>query len=69
MKRLPQVTVSVMAKALQMTPLAARSALNHLIALNILEEVSDHVRDKVYVYKNYLNSLEEGIEPFSRENA
>ncbi|MGR3912288.1 MAG: Fic/DOC family N-terminal domain-containing protein [Candidatus Rhabdochlamydia sp.] len=69
MKRLPQVSVSVIAKALHMTPPTARSALNHLTALGILEEVTGKARDKVYVYRNYLTILEEGTEPFSKEEA
>ena len=30
----------------------------------ILEEISGKARDKVYVYRNYLNILEQGAEPF-----
>ena len=68
MKRLPQVTVPLLARGLGITAPTARSALNHLIDLGIVEEVSYKKRDRVYVYRKYLNILEEGAEPFSAEN-
>lgn len=64
MKRLPQVTVALLAKKLKMTAPTARSALNHMMRLGILEEMSGKKRDKVYVYRKYLILLEEGAEPF-----
>ncbi len=64
MKRLPQVTVSLLAKVLQMSAPTARSALNHMKFIGILEEVSGKKRDKVYVYRKYLDILEDGAEPF-----
>ncbi|MDF3048002.1 MAG: cell division protein Fic [Candidatus Midichloriaceae bacterium] len=66
MKRLPQVTVRLLAKELQITEPTARSALHHMTSIGILEEVSGKKRDKVYVYRNYLYILEEGAEPFSK---
>jgi Fic family protein len=65
MKRLPQVTVPLMAKDLKMSQPTARSALNHLTDLGVLEEVSGHKRDKVYIYRKYLDILEDGAEPFA----
>jgi len=58
MKRLPQVTVPLLAKGLVITAPTARSALNHMTTLGKL-------RDKVYVYRKYLGILEEGVGPFS----
>ena len=49
MKRLPQVTVPLLAKELQMTQPTARSALNHLQSIGVLEEVSGKKRDKIYL--------------------
>lgn len=69
MKRLPQVTVPLLAKELKMTQPTARSALNHLQSIGVLEEVSGKKRDKVYVYRKYLNILEDGAEPFSTERS
>ncbi len=67
MKRLPQVTVPLLAKELQMTAPTTRSALNNMVSIGILEEVSGKKRDKVYVYSKYLDILEYGTELFSAE--
>jgi Fic family protein len=66
MKKLPQVTVPLLAKELPMTPPTARSALNHLQSIGVLEEVSGKKRDKVYIYRKYLDILADGAEPFSK---
>lgn len=65
MKRLPQVTVPLIAKDLKISQPTARSALNHLTDLGVLEEVSGHKRDKFYIYRKYLDILEDGAEPFA----
>ena len=67
MKRLPQVTVPLLANALHMTQPTARSALNHLNAIEVLTEVSGKKRDKIYIYRKYMDILEDGAEPFSAE--
>lgn len=64
LKKLPQVTVPFLAKELGMTAPTARNSLNHMVELNILEEISGKKRDKVYVYRHYLNILEYGAQPF-----
>jgi predicted HTH transcriptional regulator len=63
MKRLPQVTVSLLASELNMTAPTARSALNNMTTLGILEKIGDKKRDKIYVYRDYLDILEEGAKP------
>ena len=63
MKKLPQVSVLLIAKELNMTMPTARSALNHLAGLGVIEEISEKKRDKVYLYRSYLSILEEGAEP------
>lgn len=68
MKRLPQVTVPLLASELKMAAPTARSALNHMMELGIIEEISGKKRDKVYVYRKYLDFLEEGAEPFNIYN-
>jgi len=67
MKLLPQVTVPLLAKELKITAPTARSALNHLRSIGVLAEVSGKKRDKVYIYRKYLDILEDGAEPFSKE--
>ncbi len=64
LKKLPQTSAPLLAKELHITAPTARSALNNLLTLGILEEMSGKKRDKVYVYRNYLNILEKGTEPF-----
>jgi len=64
LKKLPQVTVPLLSKKLGMTAPTARSALNHMVHLGILKEVTGKKRDKIYVYQSYLNTLEAGTEPF-----
>jgi Fic family protein len=64
LKKLPQISVPLLSQALGMTNPTARTSLNHMLSLGILEEVSGKQRDKVYVYKRYLNLLEQGAEPF-----
>jgi len=63
LKKLPQVDANSLAASLGVSPPTARSALNHLIDLGIVEEISRLQRDKVYVYRAYLDILEEGAEP------
>ena len=63
LKRLPQVSASLLAKQLSVSLPTARGILNHMIGLGILEEISGKQRDKVYVYRKYLNILERGAEP------
>ena len=64
LKQLPQVSVQLIAKELGMTAPTARSSLNHMVNLGILEEVTGRKRDKIYIYRQYLNILEDGTEPF-----
>lgn len=63
LKRVPQVSVAMLARECQVSAPTARGVLNELVALGIVQELSGHVRSKVYVYKKYLDVLEEGTEP------
>jgi Fic family protein len=62
MKRLPQVTVPFLAAELNMTAPTARRSLESMVELGILEEMTGKKRDKIYIYRRYLNILEEGTE-------
>ena len=64
LKQLPQMSVPLLAKELNISAPTARSSLNHMVELNILHEDTGKQRDKVYVYKKYLEILEYGAEPF-----
>jgi Fic family protein len=63
LKKLPQLSVASLHAQLEMTAPTARSALNQLRALGIVEEISGKKRSKIYVYRKYLNILEDGAEP------
>lgn len=65
LKQLPQISVPLLAQELNISAPTARSALNHLVELGILNEVTGKQRDKVYVYRKYLTILEYGTEPFN----
>jgi Fic family protein len=64
LKKLPQVSAKLLIKELGISAPAVRNALNNMVNLGILEEISGKQRNKVYVYRKYLNILEEGAEPF-----
>jgi Fic family protein len=64
MKQLPQVTVPSLASELGISAPTARSALKSMVGLGIIEETSGKKRDKTYVYRKYLNIIEDGAEPF-----
>jgi Fic family protein len=61
---LPQVSTQLLAKNLDISLPTARSTLNKMTRLGILEEITGKKRDKIYVYRDYLNILEEDAEPF-----
>jgi len=63
LKQLPQISAPSLASALSISTPTARSALNHMVNLGILEEISDKKRDKVYLYRKYINILEDGAQP------
>jgi ribosomal protein S25 len=43
----------------------ANKALQHLITLNIVQEITGKTRNKIYVYQKYLNLLNQGAEPLA----
>lgn len=59
LKKLPQITVPFLANELNISPPTARSAVENMVALKILKETSGKKRDKVYIYHDYLQLLEE----------
>lgn len=63
LKNVPQVSVPQLAKSIEVSAPTARSILNKLLELNIVEEVSGKQRDREYIYKRYLDILEQGTEP------
>ena len=64
-KRLPQASAPLLSKELGISAPTARNALKSLITLGVLEEISGKRRDKVYIYRRYLDILEKGTDPLS----
>ena len=63
LKKLPQLSVPLLSRELGITAPTARAALHQLLKLNIVVEISGKKRDKIYVYKKYLDILQQGSEP------
>jgi ribosomal protein S25 len=61
------VTVPLLAQQLQISAPTARTALNHMTTIGVPIEASGKQRDKIYVYRKYLDILEDGAKPFSIE--
>lgn len=62
-KTLPQISTLAVSIALNITAPTARMSLDKMTELGILQEISGKKRDKIYIYKNYLDILEQGAEP------
>jgi len=58
LKKLPEVSASLLAQKLELSLPTARQALETLSNVGIVEEITGNQRGKVYVYKNYLMILE-----------
>lgn len=61
----PLASVQTLARALDITSATAGKAVQHLIDLGILKEVTGRQRDRLFVYEIYLAILSEGAEPFT----
>jgi len=65
MQRNPFVRIRTAAKALKLTIPTVTSALNHLMQLGIVKEVSGKQRDRLFAYSRYVNMVGEGTKPLS----
>jgi len=63
LQKIPQISVTELAKQLKISAPTARQALNNLIDLGIVSEISHKQRDRVYTYTQYLKMLTEGAKP------
>ena len=63
LQKLPQVSAGLLSRELRLSLPAVRGAIVHLQALGILHEITQKRRDKVYVYRQYLDLLSAGAEP------
>ena len=62
-KKNPQFSVANLVHDIGITAPTARSAINHLLDLTILKEITDKKRDKIYRYHDYLTLLESDTQP------
>jgi len=65
MERNPFVRIRTAAKALKLTIPTVTSALNHLLQLGIVKEVSGKRRNRLFAYSRYVNMVGEGTKPLS----
>lgn len=65
LQRNPFVRIRTAAKALKLTIPTVTSALNHLVQLGIVKEVSGKQRDQLFAYSRYVNMVGEGTKPLS----
>lgn len=59
----PILSVPVAVKTLNITAPTVRKSINHMIDLGILKESTGKQRDRLFVYIDYLNILNQGTEP------
>jgi len=65
MQRNPFVRIRTAAKALKLTIPTVTSALNHLLRLGIVNEISGKRRDRLFAYSRYINMVSEGTKPLA----
>ncbi len=65
MQKKPFVRIRTAAKDLKLTVPTVTSALNHLVRLGIVKEVSRRRRDRLFSYSRYVNMVSQGTEPLS----
>ncbi len=61
----PLLTISAVRDGTKLSFSAADAAVQHLEGLGIVEEITGRRRDRRYVYSDYLNTLNEELNPFS----
>jgi Fic family protein len=61
----PYVRIRTAATALGLTVPTVTSALNHLVRLGIVKEVSGKSRDRLFAYSPYVEMVSKGTEPLS----
>jgi Fic family protein len=57
------INATDVARNLDISIPTARTALNNLKALGIAKEISGKGKERLYVYENLINQLEQGTEP------
>jgi Fic family protein len=63
MQRKPIANIRVMAKALKLSVPTTTVALNHLVRIGVVDEVTGKRRDRVFTYSRFFNIVSKGTEP------
>ena len=63
MRQRPIVTVALIMELCETTAPTATNALNNLINLEIVKEITGKERGRVFAYTKYLEVLDEGTDP------
>jgi Fic family protein len=66
MQRKPIASIGTTAKTLKLSIPTVTVALNHLMRIGIVEEVTGKRRDRLFTYSRYFNIVSEGTEPLRR---
>jgi Fic family protein len=66
MQRKPIANIAATAKALKVSIPTVTGALNHLVRIGIVEEVTGKRRDRLFTYSRYFNIVSKGTEPLRR---
>lgn len=66
MQRKPITKIAAAAKAVKLSIPTVTVALNHLVRIGIVEEVTGKRRDRLFTYSRYFNLVSEGTEPLRR---
>lgn len=61
----PFIRIRGAAKSLKLTVPTVTNALNHLLRLGVVKEVSGKQRDRLFAYSRYVSMVSEGTEPLS----
>jgi Fic family protein len=63
MQQKPIANIAATARALKLSIPTVTGALNHLVRIGIVEEVTGKRRDRLFTYSRYFNIVSEGTEP------
>lgn len=63
MRRKPIANIAAAAKSLKLSVPTVTVALNHLLRIGVVEEITGKRRDRLFSYSRYFNLVSEGTEP------
>lgn len=61
----PLLSIAAVRERSQLSHSAANSAVHHLVELGVLEEITGRRRERRFLYRDYLQTLNEGIQTFA----